>query len=397
MAARIIQFGVDDLSRLQVLRNAGYTVDRCNTIMGFREIVWSVGKADAVAFTDADGRAGEETLAMIRSASPAPLILFEGNHRARDESEFNLVVRPLTPPETWLKDVWALIERSRASIGQTEPSPRAASSYLRQRAMSDREPSKQQAVLSFDEPFRGGLLSANPPPKLGVDSENWLGLIHGEFMKSMSAETLKEFESLASITSCDQGTLLFVEGQEPQEVYILLRGEVKQSIGTASGKRLTVHIGGPGEILGLGSAFTGEEHRTTAEVLHPCKVASLSCLKFLDFLLTHPKSSQAAAHQLGQSCEQAFTRLRTIGATSSNRARLARLLFEWLEAGKTTERGTQIHVALRHGEIAECVGTCRESITRILQDFQRRKIIAIHGALWTILDREALEQCAGIV
>jgi CRP/FNR family transcriptional regulator len=397
MATRIIHFGVDDLQRLQVLRNAGYTVDRCNSIAGFRKIVWSVGNADAVAFTDPEERTGDEVFVMIRSASPAPLILFEGSHRARNESEFNLIVKAFTPPEKWLKDVGALIERSRAAGGLAEAPPQAAA-YLKQRAAADLEPTRPQRVVGLvEETFRGGLLPGTLSVRPGINSDNRQGLIQGEFMKSMNAETLKEFESLATISSCEPGTLLFVEGQEPQEVYILLRGEVKQSIGTASGKHLTVHISGPGEILGLGSAFTGEEHRTTAEVLHPCKVVTLSCLKFLDFLLSHPKASQAAAHQLGQSCEQAFTRLRTIGATSSNRARLARLLLEWLDAGKTTERGMQIHVALRHGEIAECVGTCRESVTRILQDFQRRKIIVIHGALWTILDREALDQCAGIV
>lgn len=101
--------------------------------------------------------------------------------------------------------------------------------------------------------------------------------------------------------------------------------------------------------------------------------------------------------QLGLSCERAYTRLRTIGATTSNRAKLARLTLEWMKCGKQTERGTQIHVPLKHGEIAEYIGTCRESIGRALQDFQRSRIIEVHGAVWIILDHVALEQCAGLI
>lgn len=53
---------------------------------------------------------------------------------------------------------------------------------------------------------------------------------------------------------------------------------------------------------------------------------------------------------------------------------------------RQTEHGTQIHMALKHGEIAECIGTSRESITRILRDLQRRNVIELHGSLMTIVD-----------
>jgi CRP-like cAMP-binding protein len=53
----------------------------------------------------------------------------------------------------------------------------------------------------------------------------------------------------------------------------------------------------------------------------------------------------------------------------------------------------QIHLALKHGEIAECIGTCRESVTRILRDLQRRNVIELRGSLLTITDQSALEQC----
>jgi CRP/FNR family transcriptional regulator len=56
----------------------------------------------------------------------------------------------------------------------------------------------------------------------------------------------------------------------------------------------------------------------------------------------------------------------------------------------------RVHVVLTHGEIGECIGTCRESVTRILGDLQRRQIVNLRGSILTVMDRPALEICAGI-
>jgi len=205
---------------------------------------------------------------------------------------------------------------------------------------------------------------------------------------------LQELESVTSFSFCAPGTVLFVEGQTPHEVFVLLEGHVKLFMNSHDGRRLIVHIAGPGEVLGLSSAFTSSLHRATAETLYPSRIACVGCEDLLKFLLVHPGAAQAAARELSESCDRTYTRLRTIGVTPSNRSKLARLLLEWAAQGKATDRGTQIHVALKHGEIAECIGTCRESVTRILRDLQRWNVIELRGSLLTITDFSALEQCA---
>ena len=45
-------------------------------------------------------------------------------------------------------------------------------------------------------------------------------------------------------------------------------------------------------------------------------------------------------------------------------------------------------------EIGQCIGVCRESVTRILGDLQRRHIAAFRGSILTIMDCGALETYA---
>jgi CRP/FNR family cyclic AMP-dependent transcriptional regulator len=216
----------------------------------------------------------------------------------------------------------------------------------------------------------------------------------GQFLTSLSHEMLLELEALTSFSHCAPGTVLFVEGQMPQEVFILLEGYAKLYMNSRYHKRLIVHIARAGEFLGLASAFTLTPLRTTAEASSPSRIASVRCADFLQYLLDYPCAAQAATRELAESCDRNITRLRTIGVTSSNRAKLARLLLEWCSQGKPTDHGIQIHLALKHAEIAECIGICRESINRILRDLQRWHVIEQHGSHLTILDFSALEQCA---
>ena len=48
--------------------------------------------------------------------------------------------------------------------------------------------------------------------------------------------------------------------------------------------------------------------------------------------------------------------------------------------GKETSEGTRISVPLTHEQIAECVGSTRETITRILSEFKNRHLVALRGA-----------------
>lgn len=213
----------------------------------------------------------------------------------------------------------------------------------------------------------------------------------GRFLPSLSHEALEDFDSLASVSRSSSGTALFLEGQLPSHALVLLDGRVKLSIDSREGRRLLLRIAERGEVLGFASVFTGRPYPITAETLHSCSVASIRRSDFLNFLERHPQACLNAAKELGVYHEQACSRLRTIGLTSCVRAKLARLILEWCARGARTKDGTSIHIPLTHGGIAECIGSRRETITRVLGDLQRRKIIRVHGTKLTVTDRQTLE------
>ena len=216
----------------------------------------------------------------------------------------------------------------------------------------------------------------------------------GEFFNCLTTEALRDFESIETVSSYPSDSRLFAERQIPSNIFIPHDGQVKLFANSSDSKRFILGIAKPGEVLGLSSAFTGNPYQMTAETLHSCVVASVRRSDFMDFLLRHPAAYQGVAHELSLHQEHDCARLRTIGLTQCVSARLGRLLLEWCGNGQQTAFGARIHIALTHGEIAECIGTTRESVTRVLSDFRRRQIVDVHGAILTITDRSALESCS---
>jgi len=116
MLARLIHFGSDDCHRLMVLRSAGYAVEECESLLQLGKSLSAGDSAEALLFSDGEGISPEAALAVARAASSLPSILFRSSTRTFPDSEFDLIVPSLTPPEVWLNDVDTLIERTRGTV-----------------------------------------------------------------------------------------------------------------------------------------------------------------------------------------------------------------------------------------------------------------------------------------
>ncbi len=216
----------------------------------------------------------------------------------------------------------------------------------------------------------------------------------GEFYDSLRIEEHEDLERYTSCSSVPSGSTLFSEDKFPTNVFILLSGRAKLSVDLSDGKRFILRIAEPGEVLGLASALTGNPYEVTAETFYPCQLALIRREEFLEFLQRHPSALMSAARSLGNYYVQTSARFRTIGGTPSVATKHARLLLEFSASGEKTEHGTRLRLALTHSEIGECIGMCRESVSRALCDFQRRKFIDLRGSTLTITDRSSLERCA---
>jgi CRP/FNR family transcriptional regulator, cyclic AMP receptor protein len=210
----------------------------------------------------------------------------------------------------------------------------------------------------------------------------------------LSEPALRDLEVIASPTSCAKGEFLFHEGDEPRGVYIVCGGPAKLSVGARNGK-LLLRIAAPGELLGLSAAISGSPYECSAEMMISGRVSYVRRDDFLRFIRRHGDAGLRVAHQLSRDYFTVHDQMRSIVLSGSVAEKLARLLLNWCEArGEETAQGTRLKLSLTHAEVAQMIGTSRESVTRQFGEFKARGLIRPHGEDWLICDRETL---AGLV
>jgi CRP/FNR family cyclic AMP-dependent transcriptional regulator len=203
---------------------------------------------------------------------------------------------------------------------------------------------------------------------------------------------------LARITSpavYPKGATLFVEGQTSRGVFILCSGRVKLSTSSADGRTLILRIADQGEVLGLPATVTEKSYELTAEVIEPSQANFIAKQDFLNFLREHGEVALRAAQQLGETYHSAIAEMRTIGLSHSASEKLARFLLD-LSADRTEKDGQiRLTVTLTHEEIAQMIGTSRETVTRSFGEFKKKNLLKVRGSTVVITSRAGLESFLG--
>jgi CRP/FNR family transcriptional regulator len=211
---------------------------------------------------------------------------------------------------------------------------------------------------------------------------------------SLTAETLTAFEALGSNVTHRKSVKLFEEETPGAAVFVVCSGRVKLSCTSREGKTLLLRIAVPGDILGLGAVISGSRYEVTAETLEPTQLKQIRRDEFLQFLSRHGEASLHSAQALSKEYRAAFFDARRLALSDSAAGRLAGVLLDWGRAAAIGKAEMRFAMALTHEELANLIGTSRETVTRVLGRFKKENLIQISGASVLIINSNKLEQLA---
>jgi CRP/FNR family transcriptional regulator len=191
-----------------------------------------------------------------------------------------------------------------------------------------------------------------------------------------------------TLTRCSAGTLLFSEGEAVRGVHILCKGRVKLSMDSPDGKTLVLKIAKPGDFLDLGSAVVARPHEVSAEAAEDCELRFVPQADFLRLIQKDGRACLLVAETLGRDFHDACRSLTLIGLSRTAESRIAELLLRDMQDGKGS-KGI-LKLSSTHEQIAQMIGTSRETVTRVLARLRNARIIEIHGRSLTLRDPEKL-------
>ena len=183
----------------------------------------------------------------------------------------------------------------------------------------------------------------------------------------------------------DRGMVLFAEGDPARGVYILRKGTAAVSVCSSEGRVVILRLAHAGEVLGLNCVLCNSFYDTTVKTLAPCCIDFMSRAELIEFSEKSQAGANALLRLLSRELTQLTERTRSLLLPQTASGRLANLL---LECGRES---TRIEKVFTHDEIAQMIGSSRETVTRLFTILRRRNIIRITSDSVLIRDRRALE------
>lgn len=216
-----------------------------------------------------------------------------------------------------------------------------------------------------------------------------------DFFCQLPSSDLPGFETIASTRVYPKGAMLFIEGQPADGVFMLCQGKVKLSTCSPDGKIIIIGIAEGGDILGLSAVLNEMDYETTAEVLELSQVNYIKSPALLRFLQTNPEACLNAARQMSRNYQAAYRQVCSLGLSDSVSDKLAKLFLGWSETDKGGTERVHLKNFFTHEDMAEMIGTSRETVTRALRYFREHDLITLKGSDLVIHDRGRLKAVIG--
>ncbi|NEW08059.1 Crp/Fnr family transcriptional regulator [Paenibacillus sp. SYP-B3998] len=211
-------------------------------------------------------------------------------------------------------------------------------------------------------------------------------------LQELSEEDLLGLTPLFVERKVKKGTILFLEGEVGDELYLIKSGVIK-IYRLDDAKEIILALFQEGDFFGeMALISVGLTRSATAEALEACTLYALKRSSFAQFMEKSPKLClkllETTMERLRKANEQIYD-LTFLGV----RSRIMKTIIRLSEQhGIPTDDGLLINVKLTHQQLANMVGTVRESVTKVLQELIDENSIQIDKKLITLKNIEAIKR-----
>jgi CRP/FNR family cyclic AMP-dependent transcriptional regulator len=207
-----------------------------------------------------------------------------------------------------------------------------------------------------------------------------------------STLTDDEFNKLAHIfvaRSYRKNQIIFLEEETGNYMYLVLSGKVKVAKSGPGGKETILAIHRAGDFFGEMSLLDGKTAPATVSAMEDAKIISVSGADFHKYLLHNEKVMLQIINVLCARLRQVWQTQSMSSSTAEERIRMG-IYHLAKRHGIRDSRGVIIDLRITHQELAEMVGTSRETVTRVLAFLQKQGILEINQRRMILLDAQAL-------
>ncbi len=206
--------------------------------------------------------------------------------------------------------------------------------------------------------------------------------------QDLSPREMEDLNRITTMSTVPKGRVFYRPEEQSEVLFILKEGKVQLYRISPEGKKLVITTLGSHTLFGEMALLGAKMHNTFAEAAEDCLICVMSRNDLERLILSKPQVALRILEITGRRLRDAEERLENM-AFKGIPARLASMLLRIAE-----EQGSNEITGFTHQDLAESVGTYRETATQVLNDLKAEGYIDIGRKRITILNMEALTAVA---
>jgi CRP/FNR family cyclic AMP-dependent transcriptional regulator len=220
--------------------------------------------------------------------------------------------------------------------------------------------------------------------------------------EELDEASLHEVVRLTRHRAYPANSVLFHDGDSGHILYIILSGQVHLEKVSAAGETVYLAGRGRGDHFGELSLLDGGPRMATACTLTACECLTVEREAFQRCLLNAPAVALQVMVSLAKRLREAAADLEAVQGLDVM-GRMCKALLELLAASSgeadpeagSADSGAGVVLQITHQELADRIGTTRESVTRALGSLRKTGLVRTNGRTLILLDLAALRRrCA---
>jgi CRP/FNR family transcriptional regulator, cyclic AMP receptor protein len=206
---------------------------------------------------------------------------------------------------------------------------------------------------------------------------------------TLTDEEFAPLQHIFVLRAYNRNQVIFLEEETGNYMYLVLSGKVKVTKSGAGGKETILAIHRTGDFFGEMSLLDGKTSPATVSAMEDSKIISVSGADFHKYLMHNEKVLLQIIHVLCARLRQVWQTQSLSSSTADAKIRMG--LYQLAKRhGIQDAHGTIIDLKITHQELAEMVGTSRETVTRVLARLRDEGVIEVEQRRITLLDPQAL-------
>lgn len=210
--------------------------------------------------------------------------------------------------------------------------------------------------------------------------------------QGLDDEALEHIEYIARSKFIKKKNIIFHEGSDKEAVYFLKSGLVKTYKTDIDGNEQIVSLLSKGDMLPHTGFFNQAPYPATAETLTDTQVVILPLVSFEQLILDVPALAMSMINMMGAKIGELQKILLHITGHDVQGRLSAFLLKLADQLGERIDNHIRIELPITNQEIANTIGTTRETVNRLLNQMKREKIIDSNRSEIIIRDLDALKE-----